>query len=406
MTDRDEQRIQDYLDGRLAPAERAEFERRLRDDPGLARRLRALNEIGAALREGPAELSPSFYARARRSFEERSGRGAPAGLRVFSWEAAGLAAAAALAAALFVPHFLRDRTSPLPPPADPERARSGPAETGAAGAPSPAAGAGIGAEALGLSTSTEPEEREAGREELRKTAPATRDERSTEATEPRAPEAGRRVFAPAPAPATGLEDAPRPPAGRIETYAPVPAEADALRDAEGSAAPPAVPRPEPRAPRSILPPAGDSVADGVTAKLDDQRGETSVRREMLGQIGAEAGGAASALSPAGPPVPPIVPLPPGIVGPGSLRTIEEREAWEALVFGERPELLPLGPYDPRQRLVLIGGRLDCSSLRLVSTPEGWEIHAEDALRAPDSPSGGCALALPRDGRPVRVVASQ
>jgi hypothetical protein len=102
-----DERLQDYVDGRLSEAERAEVEALLRDDPEAARRVAAWRSIGPALRDDETELSPGFYARARERFEESR---APRGWRLLSWETAGLAAAAVLAVAIFVPELMRDPT--------------------------------------------------------------------------------------------------------------------------------------------------------------------------------------------------------------------------------------------------------------------------------------------------------
>lgn len=114
MTDRAiERRLADYLDGRMSPPERRAFEELLGERPDLALRVRSATEVGEALREG-VDLPPGFYARGRRRFEAAR-EDAPYGFRLVSWEVLGLAAAAALAFALFVPHFLRGPV-PLPAP--------------------------------------------------------------------------------------------------------------------------------------------------------------------------------------------------------------------------------------------------------------------------------------------------
>lgn len=119
--DRNEDRIQDYLDGRLSGAERADFEARLRQDPELARRLDDYRKIGQALREEEPVLSPGFYTRARARFEAASGRPRRA-FRLLSWEAAGLSAAVLLAAAIFLPGLLRQDETVAPPPSPTEPA--------------------------------------------------------------------------------------------------------------------------------------------------------------------------------------------------------------------------------------------------------------------------------------------
>ena len=105
-----ESEIQDYLDGRMAEPQRSAFETRLAADAELARRVRALREIGAALAGGDEGLSTDFYARLRSRFEaSRPAR--PRWTRTHRWEAYGLAAAALIALVLFVPQLLEDRVS-------------------------------------------------------------------------------------------------------------------------------------------------------------------------------------------------------------------------------------------------------------------------------------------------------
>ena len=102
-----EQRLQDYLDGRLTDEEREAFEGRIAGDPELARRVEDYRRLGRALREAPAELPPGFVARARARFEARQ-PGRRRWFRPLSWEMAGLAAAAALILAVFLPPALRE----------------------------------------------------------------------------------------------------------------------------------------------------------------------------------------------------------------------------------------------------------------------------------------------------------
>jgi hypothetical protein len=110
--------LQDYLDGRLGDEARAEFEAMMESDPELAERVASYNEFGRALREDEPELSPGFYTRARARFEE-SRRGKMRMPRLLSWEAAGLATAAALVCVLFIPYLLdRDRKGEALPPTE------------------------------------------------------------------------------------------------------------------------------------------------------------------------------------------------------------------------------------------------------------------------------------------------
>ena len=101
--------LQDYLDGRLSDAARADFEALLRDDTELAARVESSKELGRALRDDPAELSPGFYTRTRARFEESTRKRPARGFRFLSWEFAGLTAAVALVAVVFVPELVRNR---------------------------------------------------------------------------------------------------------------------------------------------------------------------------------------------------------------------------------------------------------------------------------------------------------
>jgi anti-sigma-K factor RskA len=99
--------LQDYLDGRLSPEERSEFEALLERDAGLAGQVEACREYGRALREDLPELPPGFYTRARARFEQEQAARKPRRFSLFSWELAGLAAAAALAGVLFIPGLVQ-----------------------------------------------------------------------------------------------------------------------------------------------------------------------------------------------------------------------------------------------------------------------------------------------------------
>jgi anti-sigma factor RsiW len=97
--------LTDYLDGRLAPAARAALEARLAADPELARELRVLRALRAALASAvpaaaPADLKASLKRRARAVRESRSRRSYWTALREAldgggGWTLAGLATAAA-----------------------------------------------------------------------------------------------------------------------------------------------------------------------------------------------------------------------------------------------------------------------------------------------------------------------
>lgn len=115
-------RLQDYLDGRMPEQQREAFEARIRQDAELAERVRAASELRSLLREEPIELPPGFHRRARERFEASRRPWAPLRTLV-SWEAAGLAAAVLLLAAIVLPFAFRsglrvpetaaDRTEPV-----------------------------------------------------------------------------------------------------------------------------------------------------------------------------------------------------------------------------------------------------------------------------------------------------
>ncbi len=117
----DERMIDEYLDDRLSPEQRRAFEQRLQDDPQLARSVAALRGVGELLR-GAADgdshgetLDDDFYRRARGRFLGGGREPHVGGLRLLSWESAGLATAAMLAVLLFVPPLVTRELEPLAP---------------------------------------------------------------------------------------------------------------------------------------------------------------------------------------------------------------------------------------------------------------------------------------------------
>lgn len=123
---RDERTLHDYLDGRLTPDERSSFEQRMRDDPRLAERVAGCRALGDALRAGAEPpLDDTFYAVARRRYARgESGAARRRHFSLFSWESAGLAAAAVLALALFIPPLITRETRVEPEPAAAGRAEA------------------------------------------------------------------------------------------------------------------------------------------------------------------------------------------------------------------------------------------------------------------------------------------
>ena len=98
-------RLHDYFDGRLAPEEKARFERELLADPELRDRLRELRDLDAALGTVPGHAAPAdFTARVVRA----AGRRRAGILRL------ALPLAAAAAAVLLVVIFSRTPAAPAP----------------------------------------------------------------------------------------------------------------------------------------------------------------------------------------------------------------------------------------------------------------------------------------------------
>lgn len=105
--------IHAWLDGRLSDEERLQLEARLKKDPKLAEQLADYQELGEALRADETPLPPGFHQRARARFESRDAQDSSREwFRLWSWESMGIAVAALLALALFVPEW-GDGNSPL-----------------------------------------------------------------------------------------------------------------------------------------------------------------------------------------------------------------------------------------------------------------------------------------------------
>jgi hypothetical protein len=124
----------------------------------------------------------------------------------------------------------------------------------------------------------------------------------------------------------------------------------------------------------------------AAAELDDDRARASATR---------AGAKSSVVGRA---------LPDGVVGVAEWVEVVDRSEWNRLA--ERlPELI--GPYDPSQRLILVGGDglpLDCSRARVSRRVDAWEVRF--FAPAPGTASSpACLFVLPRDAKPVRVTGS-
>jgi hypothetical protein len=303
-----DQWLHDYLDGRLSAEERARAEERIREDADLTRRVEAWRKIGHALRDDSAELPPGFYTRARARFEQSRERRPRFVHRLFSWEAAGLAAVAVLAVGVFVPEMMRS-----PDPVPRERVvdlregelRREEAETDAdAFAPAPAGkAASAGAEL------SEPEsDRPAGRD-----------------------------FAPEPAKSRLITTEPDVRAG--EKKQPLPAPAMAPGDAE------------------------QTLAGNASAFRASATGEASLH---------------------------VVALPRSAAVPEGLRVVDDRSTWNAWLAGPAgPVLRQLESYEAGRRLVLLGGDIDCSTVRVSRVQDEVRVAFVDRGGA----TAGCAFVL-------------
>jgi anti-sigma factor RsiW len=70
----DEESLTDYLDGRMAPADKAAFEARLAAEPALERRLRLLRAMRASLKAGAPAMPADLKAALKRQARERAAR--------------------------------------------------------------------------------------------------------------------------------------------------------------------------------------------------------------------------------------------------------------------------------------------------------------------------------------------
>jgi len=387
MADAVDKQVHDYLDGRLGDAERVAFEQRLSRDRELARRVASYREIGRALREDDVALSAGFYTRARARFE--AGRRPPRrlGWRLLSWEAAGVVAATALAAVVFLPVLHQRDESLTAPPAAPRTA---------------------------VPEST-PAERQSQGLRHERAAPLAKPERETQVETEAADEDSLRSasedtggFAPVPAAAEKKETtaAPGSPSPSGGTATSSTSDAAAMRDAQ--AAPPESRRSESGIARDDRAKAGEPAQEENRRSAEPPppaRPAPAPRRQgVLGQESVnEQEGRGAALSGVSPERPPV-PLPAGLVGPGEIRTVVDSNEWASIsrtiVDGGGPALRP---WTPGLRLVLVGPRrspLSCNGLEVVSGPDGYTLLP--AAPGPDRPTaaGGCVLVLPDDGLPI------
>ncbi len=339
-----DRRLQDYLDDRLDDREREELEALIRDDPAAAADLESLREIRLALREdtgGADALSPGFYTRAKSRFAESQKQGKRRGFRLLSWEAAGLATAAVITLALFMPDLL-------------ER----PGETSI----------------------------ESRFETPRRIEADDADLAAAEAGEPAADE-----MAPAPVEAGKRDVAEK----IVEFDAPVEEEkatgrAERVDRVEAAPARPSLSAPPPAPTATRRREARQKAASADAEFAEEQFAGAPMKKESSRSF------ADRELVAVG--------LPEGTVERSSIRIVEERTEWERLLLGaERDAIRSLGDYTPSRRLVLIGAgadRFDCASMTVGLTGGTYRISVGPA-RDVDGFSG-CALTLPRDGREVVV----
>jgi hypothetical protein len=360
--------LQDYLDGRLPPGDRAEFERRLEREPDLARRVRELRELGDALRGGTEELSPEFYARARERFEAGRPR---RWFRPLSLETAGLAAAVVLAVAVFVPPILEREDLGVPRPTKSVSA-AGPE---AAAQPEPA-------ETL---SDTGPD-RDVG-EDDKNVAPMSREVGKDEGTE-----VGRSV-------ADETSDRLAKKKRRAPEEEPVPAAPVAVGELKEDSAKPK-----------------DSATSDLSAGVADRRSEAEQERTDA----PRQAGAYDKLAQAAPAEAieesdsyfnyranayPVAPVGGAAVGAGELRVLSGEDA-QAVLSSLGDGFANVETEEARdKRLVLIGRRDHPFGCRMI-TVRVYEDHYGLVLTAPtdvaDPGSLGCAVLLPDDGLPVEV----
>jgi outer membrane biosynthesis protein TonB len=356
-----ELQIQDYLDDRMNDGERRAFEERLANDDGLAERVNDLRAISEALGQDAPELPPGFHTRLRARFEARH---APARqwFRPLSWETAGLVAAVAFAAVLFLPVLMEQ------PHGQPDS-----------------------------QIVFEPEEQESLRNESREAIEEDRIEtngpESYELEESGATEGEDTDFAPAPdsIPEPAVEPDVRREQQRRDEPAksrPAPPTGAKLKKAETPAPIQQAPAEPERTKRSRsgekgAPADEESTTTSGRAMLGDTKEELRAQGDMYGDRSHATGGVALAA---------------GVVEEGEILEIRSEEQWNRLVPGG---------YDPASRLVLVGTRddtpADCARSVIVAAPDAYEIRLATATDAASGAADGCAFRLPADDLPVRVV---
>lgn len=392
--------LQEFLDGRMTEEQRVAFENRLARDRDLARRVATGQEIRRVLRAGDEQVSPGFYTRARARFE--AGRRGRDWFRLLSWETAGLAAAVAVAAVLFVPSlFVSER-----PGGDLLEQREPPA----ASRPTPAGSADAPAEETAGETeparslAAEGSEPRRGRGE-----PQGGKQAAADVAELKAEDATRRrVEIPGPPPER-YAPAPPPPspddAGKRTTISrPEPPDAEPR-----AAEPPAASVPLEKQQRSSLseraepgePSAAPAVEFEEPAGAQPPRAGTAVEAESTA---APLGHAMA--SPAVGAEWPAFELPQGAVGRGEVRTLRTAEELARLDRLTGGRVTASGGLRAGTRVVLVGARVEpfsCSGLSAMPIEDRYVIRLRATYDSQAAASWGCAIVIPDDGRSVAVM---
>lgn len=384
--DGSDERLQDFLDGRLSERERAEMEALLEEDVELARRVEAWREIGHALRQDDGELPPGFYARARERFEQTARAVPPWGFRLLSWEAAGLAAAVVLAAVLFVPEVMRNPDLRTGSPSTVESSadevpadRPAPSETAARDKRGTS-------EALGKAKGPD-DAAQVMDDRMKAQAPLEEDVTHAEGLRERDAAEPEPEWAPVPpeAAAPEMERERQEAEERTLTVLPPTAPGRGRREPAATTEAELAEEPQPTPGREKT---GERAAKAAAPTEAFSRSDVSADLE---------GFAAQAVDVR------VVELPADASIEDGIRIIEHPADWEAWLAGPAgPALSGLGGYDAGRRLVLIGrsGGVDCSSLTVRQDERGYRVRFPRA-----GASAGCGLLLPRDGLPIALDAA-